>query len=107
MRPFLTCGSSPTRISLRRAGLAKGKPDELLVQAAVRANICEELGSRVGLGDRRSDLFFMGSLSLIDTMLDRPMDFAIAQLPLAEDLEAALLGQPNDLRPVLDLKRIS
>lgn len=83
--------------------LAKGKPDELLVQAAVRAKICEELGPRVGLGDRRSDLFFMGSLSLIDTMLDRPMDFAIAQLPLTEDLEAALLGQPNDLRPVLDL----
>ncbi len=83
--------------------LAKGKPDELLVHAAVRAKICEELGPCVGLGDRRSDLFFMGSLSLIDTMLDRPMDLVIAQLPLTEDLEGALLGQPNDLRPVLEL----
>ena len=83
--------------------LANGKPDELLVHAAVRAKICEELGPCVGLGDRRSDLFFMGSLSLIDTMLDRPMDVIIAELPLAQDLEGALLGQPNDLRPVLDL----
>ena len=83
--------------------LAKGKPDELLIHAAVRAKICEELASCVGLGDRRSDLFFMGSLSLIDTMLDRPMDLVISELPLAEDLRGALLGHANDLRPILEL----
>ena len=83
--------------------LAKGKPDELLVNAAVRAKVCEELGPHVGLEHRKSDLFFMGSLSLVDVMMDRPMDFVTAQLPLAHDLEGALLGEPNELRPVLDL----
>ncbi len=83
--------------------LADGKPRELLVQATLRAKVCEELGRAVGLSHRTSDLFFVGSLSLIDSMLDLPMDEVLKELPLAQDLEAALLGRPSELKPVLDL----
>jgi EAL and modified HD-GYP domain-containing signal transduction protein len=55
------------------------------------------------LGGRGADLFFLGSLSLVDTMLDRSMDDVLAELPLGADLEAALLGESNLLRPVLEV----
>lgn len=88
-------------MSLRE--IAKDKPQELLVQAAIRAKVCEKLGARVGLGGREADLFFLGSLSLVDTMLDRPMSDVLAELPLGEDLEAALLGKLNPLKPLLEV----
>ena len=70
---------------------------------AVRARVCEALAPRAGLAGRESDLFFLGLLSLVDSMLDRSMRDVLADLPLAEDLEAALLGRQNALRPLLDL----
>ena len=88
-------------MSLRE--IAKDKPQELLVQAAIRAKVCERLGACVGLDGREADLFFLGSLSLVDTMLDRSMDDVLAELPLGADLEAALLGESNLLRPVLEV----
>ena len=88
-------------MSLRE--IAKDKPQKLLIQAAIRAKVCENLAASVALAGREPDLFFVGSLSLVDTMLDRPMDELLTELPLGPDLEAALLGKPNALRPVLDL----
>ena len=61
------------------------------------------MAPHIGLDGRESDLFFLGSLSLIDTMLERPMEEILRELPLVEDLSAALLGEQNGLRPVLDL----
>ena len=76
---------------------------ELLVNAAIRAKVCEDLAPVVGLGDRAQDLFFLGSLSLIDTMMDRPMEMLVNELSLEKDVEMALLGHSNSLRQVLDL----
>ncbi len=83
--------------------MAEGKPQELLVNAAVRAKVCEDLAPLVGLDDREQDLFFLGSLSLIDTMMDRPMEMLVKELTLEKDVETALLGRSNPLRQVLDL----
>ena len=83
--------------------IAKDKPQELLVQVAIRAKVCENLGASAGLGGREAELFFLGSLSLVDAMLDRPMNDVLAELPLGEDLDAALLGKQNVLRPLLEV----
>ena len=99
-------GTELTRrwVSLISLGeMAKEKPQELLINVAVRARVCEALAPRAGLAGRESDLFFLGLLSLVDSMLDRSMRDVLADLPLAEDLEAALLGRQNALRPLLDL----
>ena len=71
--------------------------------SAVRARVCEELAPNVGMSARKSELFFLGSLSLIETILDRPMADILADLPLAPDVEDALMGKTNPLRQVLDL----
>ena len=82
--------------------MGRGKPQEILVSAAVRAKHCELLGEEAGMSDRTPDLFLLGGLSLVDAMLDQPMADVLEELPLADDLKLALLGKPSQLRPVLE-----
>ena len=99
-------GSGPTRrwVSLiALTGMGSDKPHELLVSAAVRARSCELLAREVGMGGRASELFLLGALSLIDAMLDQPMDEVLFHLPLSDDLKTALTGGTNALRPVFEL----
>ncbi|MFH1998681.1 MAG: HDOD domain-containing protein, partial [Planctomycetota bacterium] len=84
-------------------GLASDKPPALLVTSLVRARFCELMGSLFSLKEREDDLFLMGMLSTIDAILDVPMDKAIAEIPLPEDLRAALLGEPCHLARVLNI----
>jgi len=73
--------------------LARNKPNELMISATVRARFCESLAPLSGLSNRRSDLFLMGMLSLLDAMLDQPLETVLAELRLATDIEEALLGK--------------
>lgn len=82
--------------------LGRGKAPELLVSAAVRGKFCELVGHDHGMAHRSPELFFLGTLSLVDAMLDQPMTTVVAELPLADDLKAALVGDGNHFRPVLD-----
>ena len=84
-------------------GFCSGKPQELLVDSAVRARLCEALARVAGFEGREFDLFLLGAFSLIDAMLDSTMEQALAQMPIAADVKAALLGDASRLRQVLDL----
>lgn len=98
-------GREQTRrfVSLVALGeMGSHKPAEILVTAAARAKFCEIVGNDLGLADRRPELFLMGALSLVDAMLDQPMSQVLAELPLANDLEQALLGRSSPLRPALE-----
>jgi len=79
------------------AGLAKDQPDELVVTSLVRARFCELVAPSVGLGARAQELFLMGLFSLLDAITGRPMPEVLADLPLADDITLALLG--NRTRP--------
>ena len=74
------------------------KPDELLVLALIRARFCEGMAPILGLENRKDDLFFLGLFSLIDAFLDQPMVSVLVDLPIKEEIKAALLGQDNPLR---------
>ena len=98
-------GREQTRrfVSLVALGeMGRHKPSEILVTAATRAKFCEMVGTDLGLEDRRSELFLVGALSLVDAMLDQPMSQVLAELPLADDLRQALLGGSSPLRPALE-----
>lgn len=88
-------------ISLHSIG--KNKPDELMITVLCRARFCELVASRVGLGERSSDLFLMGLFSLIDAFLDQPMSKILAELPIAEEIKLALLGRDNRFHEVYAL----
>jgi EAL and modified HD-GYP domain-containing signal transduction protein len=77
-----------TLISL--AGL-ENKPSELLVSAMVRGKICELLAHHAGL-PRAESFFVVGLFSLLDAMLDRPIDEILVGLPLSKDVAHAITG---------------
>jgi EAL and modified HD-GYP domain-containing signal transduction protein len=64
-------------------------PRELSVMALTRARMCQLLAE--GAGVRDDELFTIGLLSLADALLDMPLGSVVSQLPLAHDLEQALL----------------
>ena len=90
-----------TLIALKSIG--DFKPDELVVTALCRARFCELMATPAALQSRSSDLYLMGLFSLVDAFFDLPLETILADLPLAEDIKAALLGEENRLRDVYEL----
>jgi EAL and modified HD-GYP domain-containing signal transduction protein len=84
------------------AGMGKDKPEELVLQATIRAKFCEMLAPKAGVPARAQDFFFLGLFSLIDAILERPLDEALKGLPIADDVKAALLGEENFCRDLYD-----
>jgi len=84
-------------------GMANDKPSELVRTALARACFCEQIAALIGLANRKSELFLFGLLTILDALLDLPMEQAITRLPLNEEVRLALLGEPGTLRDVRDL----
>lgn len=80
--------------------MGKDKAEELVLQAIIRAKFCEALAPAFGLKGRAEDLFLMGMFSLIDAILDRPLDETLKDLPIADDIKTTLAGQESRLSPV-------
>lgn len=76
--------------------LAQDKPEEVVIQAAVRARFMESLADWLGLAGRRSELFFLGMFSMLDAILDRPMEEVLRGISLAGDVRDVLLGQAGE-----------
>ena len=79
------------------AGMGDDKPEELAVQAIIRAKFCQSLGPYAGLGRKTEDLFLLGLLSLIDAFLDRPMAEILKEIPVDDEIKKALLGGDGPL----------
>ena len=84
------------------ANMGEDKPEELIIQAMVRAKFCESLAPSVGLMQRADNLFLMGMFSLIDTILSRPLAEILKEIPIADEIKDALLGEQNRLRDVYE-----
>jgi hypothetical protein len=78
------------------------KPSELIRTALLRAYFCEEVSLLLGMAQRRSDFSLMGLLSVIDALLDRPMEDILSQLAVSEEVRTALCGGSNRFRDVYD-----
>ena len=88
---------------LTMSELSSDKPDELLRTVLVRAKLAELISQRTSFRQRASEMFLLGLFSLLDAMLDQPLETAIAGLPLAKDLQAALLGRPVPVGSILNI----
>ena len=87
--------------------LTEKRPQELAVNAAVRARLCESLADLSDHADTAPfDAFCVGMFSTIDAVLDRPLAEALAPVPLSDAARAALLGDRSGagaaLRAILD-----
>jgi EAL and modified HD-GYP domain-containing signal transduction protein len=55
------------------------------------------------MGDHSSDLFLMGILSVMDAILDQPLDSILADLPVRGEIKEALLAQTGLYRQLLEI----
>jgi c-di-GMP phosphodiesterase len=67
------------------------KPEAALQNALIRGKMCEELAKLAG--EKPDHFFLIGILSSLDTILDLPLEEALQQLPLADDIVAAILNK--------------
>ena len=75
--------------------IADDKPGELVTQSLVRGRFCELLGQASGQGVE-DQAFLVGLFSMLDVLLDRPLDDALEELGLAPSLDSVLRGQAPD-----------
>ncbi len=85
------------------SGLTGEKPLELIILSVVRARFCELVGNASRKEVDSSSLFTMGLFSLIDAILDIPIEEILKELPLGEEIKNALLGKPSPMRMYLEL----
>jgi len=83
--------------------LADGKPDELMTVPLVRGRFCELLAPLAGMAGHSNDLFLMGLLSVMDAILDRPLDSILAELPVRKEIKDALQAQAGLYRQLLEM----
>jgi EAL and modified HD-GYP domain-containing signal transduction protein len=83
--------------------LADGKPDELMTVPLVRGRFCELLAPLAGMAGHANDLFLMGLLSVMDAILDQPLDSILAELPVRAEIKDALQARTGLYWQLLEL----
>jgi len=90
-------------------GAGQDKASDLVLAALVRARFCELLSPRVQHNFQPKvqhgdpDLFLMGMLSLMDSILEIPMRQVLDNVPIDQECKAVLLGATSRLRPFYQL----
>src|SRR5206468_634036 len=79
----------------------QNRSSEIVLSALVRARFCELLSPQIKHGD--SDLFLLGLLSLMDSVLEIPMTEVLDGVPIDQETKEALLGRGTSLRPLYQL----
>jgi EAL and modified HD-GYP domain-containing signal transduction protein len=72
-----------------------GKPPELTVTALVRARFCELAGEQLA-GPRPGELFTLGLFSVIDALMDGPIEDVVAMIPFPADMRDALVSRSGE-----------
>jgi EAL and modified HD-GYP domain-containing signal transduction protein len=79
----------------------ESKPSELTVTALVRARFCELAGE--GLPHTTSSqLFTLGLFSVIDALMDTPIQDVLAEIPFPDDMCQALIDHSGSMGALLD-----
>jgi EAL and modified HD-GYP domain-containing signal transduction protein len=76
---------------------------ELALTAMTRARMCEQLSMRSKRRQDGGSGFIVGLLSLLDVLLEMPMDAILAKLELSRDVCDALLTREGPLAPSLKI----
>ncbi len=85
------------------SAVGQDKPEELVRNSLIRAKFCESLASYVNLKDSASELFLAGLFSMIDALVDQPLDASLEYLPLSREIKETLKGNDTALKLPYDL----
>ncbi len=79
------------------------KPSEVTRLSLLRAKFAEFLAPVFGMQNQSEELFLMGLFSVLDVILEKPMEEALEMVMVAGDVREALIGGGGKLFPVLNL----
>lgn len=80
--------------------LTEGKPQALLITALVRARMCELLEEASTHND--GEMFTIGLFSLLDAIMDTPLEDLLDDLTLSTEVKMAILDHEGDKGKLLD-----
>ena len=84
-------------------GLSSDKPDELVKMSMIRGRFLEGINSK-GIRAYPGEVVFQAGLfSLLDALMDTPMENALEGIHLAEEIREALVGHTGTLYSMLEL----
>jgi len=76
-------------------------PTELLKFALIRGRMCELLAAKLP-NDQREMAFTVGLFSLLDALLNTPMDDLLSRIPLTDEIRNALVKRTGPLARLLE-----
>lgn len=85
--------------------LCADKPSEITRLSLLRAKFAENLASIFGVGGLSSELFLMGLFSVLDIILDKPMDEALKMVSVSRQISDALCSGKGDMAEVFEFIR--
>jgi EAL and modified HD-GYP domain-containing signal transduction protein len=88
-----------TAISIQ---LADDKPNEVAKLSLIRARFAENLAKAYEMGVYSQSLFMMGLFSLLDVILEMPMENAVNEVALDENVRMALVDKSGDFYKILE-----
>jgi len=83
-------------------GLSEDMPSEITKLSLVRAKFAENLAPLFELGVFQNSLFMTGLFSLLDLILEKPMDKAVNEVAIDNLVREALVNHSGNLYQVLD-----
>lgn len=82
--------------------LCADKPNEITRLSLLRAKFAENLAPVFEMALYSSELFLMGLFSVLDLILERPMEQALDMVKVSKDISDALIHKDGRFAPVLD-----
>ncbi len=79
--------------------LCSDKPSEITRLSLIRARFCENLAAVFHMADQSDEFFLMGLFSVLDIMLDRPIEEALQGIRVSEPIYDALVDSKGSFAP--------
>lgn len=90
-------------LSLREVRKNDSAYQVLIKMSLTRAKFCEEIAIYKGMRNESSTYFLVGLFSLMDSLMQRPMESIMEQLPLEDELKQAIMGSSTSYSEILQL----
>jgi len=87
-------------ITMSNLSAQSTQANEMMQQAIIRANMCEQIAEHLGVSDTQI-YFSVGLLSTLDALLGLPMEDILITLPLSDEMLEALVSFDGDVGKVL------
>lgn len=87
-------------ILLALNGLGSDKPDEIVRLSLIRAKFGESIAHKTRYKDKAEDVFLVGLFSLLDVILDRPLEDILNEINLTKDIKDCLINKNGELEHI-------